>query len=359
MEPLPSPPVGTISPSVWARIFMASLVALLAVANIAISVEPLYRTSKTMYVQMFASKLKHMQLRHKPRDLDVILVGNSRTDNHTDTRAFARNGLAVYNMGIQAASLLNYPRYVAEIIGMRPKVIVVSMRADELYSDWQIPTFAALQDVGNLLQVDQRPLVALQLVNSSINTAIAPRRYAKQILGKLANLYGRFNPHSRGRGERLPIETQSNAAPSDAGCEVAEREVRADKTVDVKCTNGDSILFGNAVPPPQPTVDHFCVTPNKAKLQLIQNINADVEQEGGMLVVVLEPGLSERFVLDDEKLGRALQPARLINLSNLATVRGRENWANATHLNNIGRAKYNSALIPLIQALVHRDGVRD
>ncbi|MCE3237227.1 MAG: hypothetical protein K0R24_208 [Gammaproteobacteria bacterium] len=307
---------------------------------------------KYFYFANDAKGKKHLMRYLYPKSTPkIIFVGNSFTKEHVSTAIFHKNGIKIFNYGIEGYFIAQYPKMIENALKFHPKIIALSMQAPELYSpfshfyvDYNHDSDIPLSNIfflGSHSTGSESLLYALKLLMSYFKTLdyfatkghIIQDHIKDTFWGK-TKLF-KFSP--------LPPLNLSLDCDFD---------MHAHPIPFRNCGNGDGVLIGKT----DKTNMSFYredkeLDKNKLNYQFVEILNsifAKIKQAGIKPMLILIPTFAH-YKLDETMLS-ALIDADIINLSNLRLHTNA--WHDYGHYNVRGRKEYTEALVKKFKLLL-------
>ena len=311
------------------------------------------RTSKTNFVDNKISKAEHFKLNsEKPKD--IVFVGSSRTLHHISTSIFAENNISIYNFGVSGNFIRDYP-YISNVIKkIGAKEVVISLRVSGLFEDF-IERGIKIYTTDELMaNFGTSKLMLFRTLPEYFASFHLFLRYSEAIYNRLNVFYNVFDP----KNKIADLVTNNEKHPlfnikMDSDCNLSNiREIDSKFTINkklivTKCTNGDSILFANALPRENYGKVLDLKELNLNTLKYMQNYIIDpLVKDGIKVIILLEPIFDgTKLQYDINKIASAIKNAKIIDLTNLKF--SDEELSDWEHLNYLGRKKYSEFLVKL------------
>ena len=310
-------------------------------------------TSKTNFVDNKISKAEHFKLNsEKPKD--IVFVGSSRTLHHVSTSIFAGNNISIYNFGVSGNFIRDYP-YISNVIKkVGAKEVVISLRVSSLFEDF-IERGIKIYTTDELMaNFGTSKLMLFRTLPEYFASFHLFLRYSEAIYNRLNVFYNVFDP----KNKIADLVTNNEKHPlfnikMDSDCNLSNiREIDSKFTMNkklivAKCTNGDSILFANALPRGNYGKVLDLKELNSNTLKYMQNYIIDPLVKDGMKVVILLEPIFDgtRLQYDINEITSAIKNAKIIDLTNLNF--SDEELSDWEHLNYLGRKRYSEFLVKL------------
>lgn len=177
-------------------------------------------------------------------------------------------------------------------------------------------------------------------------------RYSEAIYNRLASFYEKFIPKTKtvtdnfNTGNSFDIAINNDCVSNDIR-ELDSKFTINKKLIVAKCTNGDSILFANALPRENYGKVLDLKELNLNTLKYMQNYIIDpLAKSGVKVVIVFEPIFDgTRLQYNINEITSAIKNAKIIDLTNLKF--SDEELSDWEHLNYLGRKRYSEFLVKL------------
>ena len=180
-------------------------------------------------------------------------------------------------------------------------------------------------------------------------------RYSEAVYNRLASFYEKFIPKTKtvtdnfNTGNSFDIAINNDCASNDIR-ELDSKFTINKKLIVAKCTNGDSILFANALPRENYDKVLDLRELNLNTLKYMQNYIIDpLAKNGVKVVILLEPIFDgTRLQYNINEITSAIKNAKIVDLTNLKF--DDEELSDWEHLNYLGRKRYSEFLVKLYLA---------
>ena len=308
-------------------------------------------TSKTNFADNKISKAEHFKL-NSEKQKDIVFVGSSRTLRHISTSIFAENNISIYNFGVSGNFIGDYPFIVNVIKKVGVKEVVVSISVSDLFEDF-IERGIKIYTTDELMaNFGTNKLILLRTLPDYLASFHLFLRYSEAIYNRLASFYEKFIPKTKtvtdnfNTGNSFDIAINNDCASNDIR-ELDSKFTINKKLIVAKCTNGDSILFANALPRVNYGKVLYLKELNSNTLKYMQNYIIDpLAKDGIKVIILLEPIFDgTRLQYDINEITSAIKNAKIVDLTNLKF--SDEELSDWEHLNYLGRKRYSEFLVKL------------
>lgn len=310
-------------------------------------------TSKTNFADNKISKAEHFKL-NSEKQKDIVFVGSSRTLRHISTSIFAENNISIYNFGVSGNFIGDYPFIVNVIKKVGVKEVVVSISVSDLFEDF-IERGIKIYTTDELMaNFGTNKLILLRTLPDYLASFHLFLRYSEAIYNRLNVFYNTFKVKNKitdliANDEGRPsfnVKVDSDCNLNDVS-EIDTKVTITKKLIVAKCTNGDSILFANALPRVNYGKVLYLKELNSNTLKYMQNYIIDpLAKDGIKVIILLEPIFDgTRLQYNINEITSAIKNAKIIDLTNLKF--SDEELSDWEHLNYLGRKRYSEFLVKL------------
>ena len=309
-------------------------------------------TSKTNFVNSSkVSKAKHFELNDIYKK-DLIFVGSSRTFYHISTNIFKNANVKIYNFGVSGNFISDYPFITNAIKKNGVKEVVFSIRVSDLFVDYYLSGFKIYTVDELMANYGTNKIIFLKTLPDYFSSLHLFLRYSEAIYNRLASFYEKFIPKTKtvtdnfNTGNSFDIAINNDCVSNDIR-ELDSKFTINKKLIVAKCTNGDSILFANALPRENYGKVLDLKELNLNTLKYMQNYIIDpLAKSGVKVVIVFEPIFDgTRLQYNINEITSAIKNAKIIDLTNLKF--SDEELSDWEHLNYLGRKRYSEFLVKL------------
>ena len=309
------------------------------------------RTSKKNFVDNKISKSEHFKL-NSEKQKDIVFVGSSRTFNHISTNIFKENNIGIYNFGVSGNFIGDYPFIVNAIKKVGAKEVVVNIRVSDLFKDYierDVKIYTTDEVMANF---GTNKIMFLKTLPDYLASLHLFLRDSEAIYNRVVMAYGKFTPQTTTNVNNFSVENFFNIE-ANSDCELINKsEVNSNftknkKIIVAKCSNGDNILFANALPRENYGKVLELKELNLNTLKYMQNYIIDpLAKNGVKVVIIFEPIFDgARLQYDINEITSAIKNAKIVDLTNLKF--GDEELSDWEHLNYLGRKRYSEFLVEL------------
>ncbi|WP_149705781.1 hypothetical protein [Campylobacter concisus] len=312
-------------------------------------------TSKTNFVNSSkVSKAKHFELNDIYKK-DLIFVGSSRTLHHISTNFFAKNNnISIYNFGVSGNFIGDYPFITKVIKKVNVKKVIFSIKISDLFEDYAERGIKIYTNDELIANFGTSKLMFFRTLPKYFTSFHLFLRYSEAIYNRLNVFYNIFEPKNKiidlvANDERHPlfnVERDSDCNLNNI-LEIDSKFTINRKLIVAKCTNGDSILFANALPRENYGKVLDLKELNLNTLKYMQKYIIDpLAKSGVKVVIVFEPIFDgTRLQYNINEITSAIKNAKIIDLTNLKF--SDEELSDWEHLNYLGRKRYSEFLVKL------------
>ena len=309
-------------------------------------------TSKTNFVNSSkVSKAKHFELNDIDKK-DLIFVGSSRTFYHISTNVFKNANVKIYNFGVSGNFISDYPFITNAIKKSGVKEVVFSIRVSDLFVDYYLSGFKIYTVDEIMANYGTNKIIFLKTLPDYFSSLHLFLRYSEAIYNRLSSFYEKFIPKTKtvtdnfNTGNSFDIAINNDCVSNDIR-ELDSKFTINKKLIVVKCTNGDSILFANALPRENYGKVLDLKELNLNTLKYMQNYIIDPLAKNGVKVVVLFEPIFDgtRLQYNINEITSAIKNAKIVDLTNLKF--SDEELSDWEHLNYLGRKRYSEFLVKL------------
>lgn len=302
-----------------------------------------YKTTTTFWYEDKISKSYHFEKREL-YDLDYIFVGTSRTLYHISSDIFAQRSIQIYNFGIPFFTLYEHALYVKQAIAHRPKSIVTSLSITDLFKAPFVSDDLTLTDIRSIFKTQSYKAKSQSLLYYMKNITESLReRDANYLKRDIADYFERAYIY-KGR-----VKTKDYSDFS-SDCNIFEMKSISRKRQVARCTNGDSIIYGEGSMPTEEKKLYFAkelTIPNTDAINYINGLIDDIKQHDIVPIIIFEPIYHNNYSYDLKSIGEKLHTTNTIDLTNYKIKN--TSWADEQHLNNSGRLEYSRHLLDILQ----------
>lgn len=299
-------------------------------------------TSAGVFYDQQVSKIDHMHHNVRAGEVDYVFVGDSTTQYHINTYAFAAWGVNAYNLGVPGANLNQFQTLAHAAAKRSPGSVVMVLQTDVPFQrHWGWSGSEQLDEIADVWSLAASLRDRLSVVKQA---ALSTNRLAKVspvIVDMVARAYERIGGIEDGDHGGLEPEP---------GCDpLTLRETEAGPIV--RCKSGDGYTTEAGVDTAAGVANLSLGPMNAGKARFLNELHAELEARGVRLVLVLQPRFATDFAFDRSALVRALA-SEVIDLSGLEMRNDPALWADQQHLNVEGRARFTQALANALGTLV-------
>ena len=310
------------------------------------------RTSKTNFVDNKISKAEHFKI-NSEKQKDIVFVGSSRTFNHISTNIFKENNIGIYNFGVSGNFIGDYPFIVNAIKKVGAKEVVISIRVSDLFKDYierDIKIYTTDELVANF---GTDKMTFLKTLPDFFARPHLFLRYSEGIYNRIVGFYGKFTPDNKTKASSFEAKNTFDVkAYSDCDLininEINSNATKNKKIIVAKCSNGDIILFSDALPRENYGKTIELKGLNQNTIKYFQNYVIDPLVKSGIkVVIILEPMFDGATIkYDISEIMPAIKNAKVIDLTNFK-FNDDELSDMGHHLNYLGRKRYSEFLVKL------------
>ena len=264
-------------------------------------------------------------------DLDIVIIGASKTQNHISSNIFRNNKVNLYNYGVPAISTSDYPYMINEAIKNKPKFIILEFPLEPFFSN--IPLLSAIR---------QPTLYDIYTHLQSYNITIPLNFYdvipVSYYLKSYSRLFGISQNDITNMNKKIFDKYE---VISD--CNIFD--YRGYNNMITVCENGDSTIWYNKIK----RQNKKEIIKNKLNLNRIRYFNYLITLITNNniipLILIQATDRNKIFKYDNNLLimNLALTEKQIIDLSYI--VYKDEEWADVNHLNYLGKVKFSHQLL--------------
>jgi len=298
------------------------------------------RTTKHSFVEEKQSKIKHFNLNYKDHR-DIVFIGNSRTIFHISSKIFKDNSLDIYNFGVSGNALVDYPAYVINAISQQPKMIVLNLALEDLYTPVGKASNPSFSDILFYKNLGDEKLLLANIYQWFFSYHMI-FNYSEALVLKIKLLYDRLEPIQKNT-TNMVVPKPKNEMDYDCSPFIIQRYFRS-KTI-IKCKNGDGVLVGNidTLPIRKPKVLKYI---NKTKVNILKNLVKKMNANNIQVMVIFEPILYSQYHIVND-LENDLEGINFLNLSEYSL--DKKFIVDAGHFNVYGRDIYSRYLAAFLK----------
>ena len=308
-------------------------------------------TSKTKFIDIKTSKVKHFELNSVDKN-DIVFVGSSRTLHHISTNVFSENNISIYNFGVSGNFIRDYP-YISNVIKkVGAKEVVISLRVSFLFDNYAEYGFKIYTTDELVANFGTDKMTFLKTLPDFFARPHLFLRYSEGIYNRIVGFYGKFTPDNKTKASSFEAKNTFDVkAHSDCDLininEINSNATKNKKIIVAKCSNGDIILFSDALPRENygKTIELKGLNQNTIKYQ--NYVIDPLVKSGIKVVVILEPMFDGAAIkYDINEIMSAIKNAKVIDLTNFK-FNDDELSDMGHHLNYLGRKRYSEFLVKL------------
>ena len=322
-------------------------------------------TSKDKFVDTKISKAKQFELNSHTK-MDIVFVGSSRTLNHISTNIFKENNISVYNFGVSGNFIGDYPFVTNTIKKIGAKQVVFSIRVADLFTDYKENGFKIYTTDELIANFQMGKIAFFKTFSNYFANFHLFLRYSEAIYNRLVGFYANFNPDSTNDEKQIfsndafKIYDKKVSSVFDlrakSDCRLIETKVvnsnftKNKKIIIAKCSNGDYMLFANAISRENFGKEMDLGEINLNTVKYFQNYVIDPLANNDIkVVVILEPvfdGTNIKYNINE--ITSAIKNAKVIDLTSMKFDDAElSDW---DHINYLGRKRYSEFLVKLYLA---------
>ena len=311
-------------------------------------------TSKTNFVNSSkVSKAKHFELNNINKK-DLVFIGSSRTLHHVSTNFFTKNNISIYNFGVSGNFIGDYPFITKVIKKVDIKEVIFSIKISDLFEDYVERGIKIYTNDEFIANFGTNKIIFLKTLPDYFSSVHLFLRYSEAIYNRLNVFYNVFEPKNKiidlvtndEKHTLFNIEISSDCNLNNI-LKIDSKFTINKKLIIAKCTNGDSILFANALPRENYSKVLDLKELNLNTLKYMQNYIIDpLAKNGVKVVILLEPIFDgTRLQYNINEITSAIKNAKIVDLTNLKF--SDEELSDWEHLNYLGRKRYSEFLVKL------------
>lgn len=299
-------------------------------------------TDENKFILHKISKCKHFVKLSKNKHPDIVIVGNSRAENHFNSAIFKSHGMNAYTLGVPAISLTDMPYMINKIIAIKPQYVLISIDIMQLYSFPAVkyPTIFDLFYINNSIKsISFMKRLSLNKRLFNIFDFIPIRKYFED-----------YKKVYFGNSYDSLVNNYSNKFHMKPFCEIFQnyKSATSDRVLSV-CKNGNGIVWYN-----NPTnnmhqtkkLEHL----NPYSIALINAMLQDLKKENITPIILLEVGMyNVTFEYNIQAIKKNLN-AKIIDTINMKFPR--ESWADNIHINIKAINEYTTSVYDSLQNII-------
>jgi len=299
------------------------------------------KTTKYSFVEEKQSKIKHFNLNHKS-NRDIVFIGDSRTMFHISSKVFKDNHLDIYNFGVSGSALVDYPAYVISAINQHPKMIVLNLALENLYTPIAKASNPSFIDIMFYKKIGNNKLFMENIYQWFFSHHMI-FNYSEALVLKSKLLYESFEPKKNIISNNILPVSALNKIEYDCLPFIVQ-EINKNKTI-VKCKNGDGLLLGKINDLPIRKVK-VLKNINKIKLSILTNLIQKIKEKNIKVVIIFEPILYNEYRIGNN-FKKDLEGISFLNLSDYSL--DKKFIVDAGHFNMYGRDIYSKYLVEILK----------
>ncbi|QPH96450.1 hypothetical protein CVT08_03920 [Campylobacter concisus] len=309
-------------------------------------------TSKVKFDDNKISKAEHFKL-NSEKQKDIVFVGSSRTLHHISTNIFSKNNISIYNFGVSGNFIRDYP-FISNVIKKTgTNEVVISIGPSHLFDDYSNNGFKIYTTDEFIANFGTDKMIFLKTLPDFFARVHLFLRYSEGIYNRIVGFYGKFAPDNKAKSSNFEAKNTFDVkAHSDCDLininEINSNATKNKKIIVAKCSNGDIILFSDALPRENYGKTIELKGLNQNTIKYFQNYVIDPLVKSGIkVVVILEPMFDGSTIkYDINEIMPAIKNAKVIDLTNFK-FDDNELSDMGHHLNYLGRKRYSEFLVKL------------
>ena len=300
------------------------------------------KVSKNSFIVEKFSKAKHMHLNFKDNKIDFVFIGTSVINYNISTNIFKKSGLDIYNYGVDAHKVTDFPYMIKETIKEKPKYILLGLFINDVFETpndefekFKNITFVDLKAFYDTNQSNElKKKALLNYLQRKSNFIV----YSESIYKRLHQLYQKFNPKISKQSNKKDTKNEYDYKIPKLDCKEFKTNRLGEHKI-VNCTNGDSIIYGYRG---DFEVKEYNLTKiNPSHLRFV-NYLIDTIKANNINVIVLFVPQPDIYNFSTKLLRDSLHTKNIIIHTNIKVPK--HFWADQYHFNIIGREYYSKML---------------
>ncbi|WP_320034554.1 hypothetical protein [Halarcobacter sp.] len=270
----------------------------------------------------------HMDKFVENKDLDIIFIGSSRTQNQLSSNLFEKNGFSVYNYGVPGMKISDFPFAVYKAVEKKPKYIFLNIELNDFYEEvnTMFPTYIDREFFNS----DFKYISSNDYLNENFRIKDIFRQiktyYKNHEINKFLNSY-----------------QKSYIAGIDCNA-IYWRGNILDRSV-LFCDNGDGIIFNKQkLKTEKKDIDLKIKKINDEKINILNRLIFTIKSNGIIPIVLLEPISYNTFYKYNKEYFNRVIDSKIIYLLDFQ-VNNANLWADINHFNVIGRKIYSEKIL--------------
>lgn len=297
-------------------------------------------TTQNTFIEEKVSKIKHFHLNEK-LNRDYIFIGSSKTIYHISTNIFNEKHLKIYNFGVSGNFLSDYPAFLVESLKQKPKNIVISISAADLFIDeMSVPKFPNYQDLSFYFNGSFDYGFKFNVFVNWLSGLNYFNRFSEEIYYKIVYFYNKFNFIED--NNKLSLNMQIDDIDI-VDCDIVSKKNLNGKYV-IKCSNGDSYLTNCKEFDNKNLTTNNLINLNKDVLYLLKQFQVKTKNNNSNLIIILQPEYFDMKNVTDKAFNLLVKEGLTVINFTSNTFKDSQ-WCDESHLNVEGRYHYSNKIL--------------
>jgi hypothetical protein len=290
-----------------------------------------FLSNSNKYIEHKVHKSNHMAKYANNNDLDIVIIGASKTQNHINSDIFRNNKVNLYNYGVPAISTSDYPYMINEAIKNKPKFIILEFPLEPFFSN--IPLLSAIR---------QPTLYDLYTHIQSYNITIPLNFYDAIPVSYYLKSYSRLFDISQSDIVNIN-KIIFDKYEAISYCNIFD--YRGYNNMITLCDNGDSTIWYNRIKSHNKK-EIIITTLNLNRIRYFNYLIKIITNNNIIpLILIQATDRNKIFKYDNNLFSRNLDLSekQIIDLSYI--IYTDDEWADVNHLNYLGKEKFSYQLL--------------
>ena len=279
----------------------------------------------------------HMKNALENKNIDIIVIGSSRTQSHISTYLFKQHGYEVYTYGRPGMKMSDFPFPVQKSIDMKPRYIFLMVTLDDFYSEifMRFPTY------------EDRKFYDSNFSYSTYNEYLSDKFRIKDLFRQSKKF---IIDKSLKRHDEFLASYDKNLT-NQIDCNIIHWRGNIGKRSTALCTNGNTIAFSNTIlKSKNSSIAYHSENINNKKIYLLNRLVNEIRDNGIIPIIVLEPAIYNLNIEYDHEYIDKIVNAKVLHLTNFE-IENTPLWVDVDHMNINGRKIYTEKLISVFNSI--------
>ncbi|XOB61297.1 hypothetical protein ACMC56_11870 [Campylobacterota bacterium DY0563] len=270
----------------------------------------------------------HMDKFVENKDLDIIFIGSSRTQNQLSSNLFEKNGISVYNYGVPGMKISDFPFAVYKAVEKKPRYIFLNIELNDFY-----------EKVNTMFQT----YIDRKFFNSDFKY-ISSNDYINENF-RIKDIFRQIETYYKNHEINKFLNSYQKSYISGIDCNaIYWRGNILDRSV-LFCDNGDGIIFNKQkLKTEKKDIDLKIKKINDEKIDILNRLIFTIKSNGIIPIVLLEPISYNTFYKYNKEYFNRVIDSKIIYLLDFQ-VNNANLWADINHFNVIGRKIYSEKIL--------------